>query len=381
MKRLVVIAGMSAAFVFCALSHGGDDAAAIKGLLERLRKGGDDRVAAALARHGAAAVPGLIEVLKEGNAEVQIQAMSALGQIGPAAKAAVPVLSEGLTETSDDKLAAASAQALGRIGAAGMPVLLIVLEKGKPERAVLAARAIEKVGPAAGKAAETLLVKHLKAAKEPPEAIIYIDALVSLGAGAKGAVPVLIEIGKAKKKTPAQIHVLVGLGKIGPAAKEASPYLAEVMTDPKEPPHLRIHARQSLSQIDPSSKAIADTLPEIIKGGIWPRPILIEALAHIGPVNKEARTVLEEGVSSKDPTTRVYAAWGLGKADSKDRAVVSVLIESLGEKDAKVRVLAARAIGEVRPMDPAIGRALEKAAEDSNPAVRQAVAAALKKLK
>src|SRR6516165_4754800 len=358
MKRAFVVAGLLAVFAFSALSRGGDDAAAIKGLLERLRKGGDDRVATALARHGAAAVPGLIEVLKEGNAEVQIQAMSALGQIGPAAKAAVPVLSEGLTETSDDKLAAAAAQALGRIGEASVPVLLTVLEKGKPERAVYAARAIEKMGPAAGKAAEPLLVKHLKA-----------------------AIPTLVEIGKERKKTPAQIHVLVGLGKIGPAAKEASPYLAGVMTDAKEPPHLRIHALQSLSQIDPTSKALADTLPEIIKGGIWPRPILIEALAHIGPVNRDARTVLEDGVSSKDPTTRVYAAWGLGKDNPKDRAVVSVLIESLSEKDAKVRVLAARAIGEVRPVDPAVGRALQKAAEDSNPAVQQAAAAAMKKLK
>jgi hypothetical protein len=47
----------------------GDDAAAIKTLLQRIRKG-DDRAVPPLVRHGAAAVPGLIEVLKEGNPEV-----------------------------------------------------------------------------------------------------------------------------------------------------------------------------------------------------------------------------------------------------------------------------------------------------------------------
>src|SRR5437588_11117190 len=125
----------------------GDAAEQIKALLERIRKN-DDRAVPALARHGAAAVPGLIEILKEGNAEVQVHAMAALGQIGPAAKKAVPVLSEGLTESADDMLAAHAAEALGRIGEASVPVLVTVLEKGKPERAVFAARAIAQIGPA-----------------------------------------------------------------------------------------------------------------------------------------------------------------------------------------------------------------------------------------
>jgi HEAT repeat protein len=356
----------------------GDDAAAIKTLLQRIRKG-DDRAVPPLVRHGAAAVPGLIEVLKEGNPEVQGNVMAALGQIGPAAKAAVPELAEGLAESSNDVLAAQAATALGRIGAASVPDLVKVLNKGAKGRAVLAARAIKQVGPAA-RDAEPGLLKQLKATKEPREEAIFIDALVALGPGAKGAVPALVALGKSRKKTAVQIHVLIGLGTIGPAAKEAAPYLAEVMGDAKEPPHLRIHALQSLSQIAPASKEIAEALPEMLKGGIWPRPIVIEILAQTGPISKEARTALEEGISSKDAATRVYAAQGLGKEDPKARVVASVLIESLQEKNPQIRRLAAVAIGEVRPVDPAVKRTLEKVAGDPDPAVRQAAAAALKKL-
>ncbi len=166
---------------------------------------------------------------------------------------------------------------------------------------------------------------------------------------------------------------------MGPAAKEAVPYLAGVMADSKEPPYLRIHALQSLSQVAPASKELAEIVPQMVKGG-WPQPIVIETLARTGPINADARTMLEAGLSSKDALTRVYAAQGLGKADPKDRAVASVLIESLQEKDAQVRRLAAVAIGEVRPVDPAVARTLQKMAGDADPAVQRAVADALKKL-
>jgi HEAT repeat protein len=356
----------------------GDDAEAVKRLLERLRKN-DDRVVPALVRHGAAAVPGLIAVIKEGDSPIQGIAMDALGRIGPAAKEAVPILAEGLTGTSNDQIAAQAAQALGHIGAAAVPELVKVLDKGPATRSVLAARAITHIG-AAGKAAEPALVKQLKAAKEPREETIYIDALVALGPAAKDAVPTLVDLAKNRKKTPTQIHVLVGLGKIGPSAKEAAPYLASVMTDTKEAPHLRIHAMLSLGQVAPASRELADLLPEMINGGIWPRPIVVEALARTGPINADARTALEAGLTSKDALTRVYAAQGLGKADPKDRAVVSVLIESLREKDPQVRRLAAIAVGEVRPTDPAVARTLENMAGDPDASVRAAVTEALKRL-
>jgi HEAT repeat protein len=377
MKRLSACVLLAGLFTIAAVSQAGDESEAIKNLLIRIRNG-DGRVVPALAKRGAAAVPGLIAILKEGNVNAQMPAMEALGRIGPSAKEAVPLLAEAMTEGTDDKLAAQAAQALGQIGAAAVPELVKVLEKGEAKRVVMAARAIVTIGPDA-KAAQPALVKHLKDAKEPLAEANFVDALVALGPGAKGAVPMLVELGKAQKD-PARVHVLVGLGKMGAAAKEAASYLASVMNDEKLPPNLRVHALESLSQVAPDSKELIEIVPEMVTGGKWPRPVVIAALARTGPVSKEARTVLEAGLSSKDAKTRVLAAQGLGKIDPKDRAVVSVLIEALGEKDPQVRRLAAVVVGEVRPSDPAVARTLEKVAADPDPGVRQAAAAALKKL-
>ncbi len=165
MIRLTICGLVLTLGVAPAMLQAGEDAEAVKRLLERLRKK-DDRVVPALVRHGAAAVPGLVAVVKEGNAETQGIAMDALGRIGAAAKDAVPVLGEGLAESSNDALAAQAAQALGKIGPAAVPELIRVLEKGTAGRTILAARAIAQIGPA-GKDAEPALVKQLKAAKEP----------------------------------------------------------------------------------------------------------------------------------------------------------------------------------------------------------------------
>jgi HEAT repeat protein len=376
MKRLTI-----AVFAFClvpALLSAGENDAAIKTLLARLRKG-EARVVPAIAKHGAVAVPGLMEVLKEGDAAVQANAMQALGLIGPAAKAAVPILAEGLTETTNEGLAEQAAQALGRIGEPAVPVLRRVLENGPPQRAAMAARAIVHVGPTA-REVEPLLIKQLQAAKDERAEVVFIEALVGLGPAAKDAVPALIEAAKAHPHKAPEIHVLVGLGKIGPAAQQAVPYLTGILTDARQPIYLRIHALESLSRVAPTDKALADALPAMIEDAKWPRAKVIEALARTGPVNPAARTVLEEGISSKDTLTRVYAAQGLGKANPMDRAVVSVLIESLRDKDAIVRRHAAVAIGEIRPTDPAVARSLEKAAGDADPRVRAAAATALKRL-
>jgi HEAT repeat protein len=376
MTRLTACLLLLGWFVIAGFVQAGDDDA-IKNLLSRVRKG-DGRLVPALAKHGAKAVPGLIEILKDGNPSTQVPAMQCLGLIGPAAKEAVPLLAEAMTESSEDKLAAEAARAMGRIGTAAVPELLKVLDKGTPKRVVMAAGAISQIGPEA-RAAEPALVKHLKDAKEPLEEAIFVDALVALGPGAKNAVPMLIELGKAQKD-PARVHVLVGLGKMGPAAKAAVPFLAGVMNDDKLPPNLRVHALESLSQVAPDSKELIEIVPVMVKGGKWPRPVVIAALSRTGPVNKEARAFLEEGLSNKDATTRVLAAQGLGKADPKSTAVVSVLIEAFGERDPQVRRLAAAAVGEVRPRDPAVVRTLEKAAADPDAGVRQAAAEALKKL-
>ena len=63
----------------------------------------------------APAVPALIEALDDPEATVRFPVTVALGEIGPAAKAAVPKLKQMMDEEINDEIAAAAKRALRRI--------------------------------------------------------------------------------------------------------------------------------------------------------------------------------------------------------------------------------------------------------------------------
>jgi HEAT repeat protein len=63
----------------------------------------------------APAVPALIEALDDAEASVRFPVTVALGEIGPAAKAAVPRLKKMMEEEINDEIAAAARRALRRI--------------------------------------------------------------------------------------------------------------------------------------------------------------------------------------------------------------------------------------------------------------------------
>jgi HEAT repeat protein len=63
----------------------------------------------------APAVPALIEALDDPEASVRFPVTVALGEIGPAAKAAVPKLKKMMEEEINDEIAAAARRALKRI--------------------------------------------------------------------------------------------------------------------------------------------------------------------------------------------------------------------------------------------------------------------------
>ena len=63
----------------------------------------------------APAVPALIEALDDSEASVRFPVTVALGEIGPAAKAAVPRLKKMMEEEINDEIAASARRALKRI--------------------------------------------------------------------------------------------------------------------------------------------------------------------------------------------------------------------------------------------------------------------------
>lgn len=96
----------------------------------------------------APAVDGLIKVLGDKNADARNEAIMALAEIGPAAKAAVPALTAIVKGGEKDRFAAA--YALGRIGRDAIeakPALLALLEGDEPSLALVSAWALAHIHP------------------------------------------------------------------------------------------------------------------------------------------------------------------------------------------------------------------------------------------
>ena len=99
-----------------------------------------------------------IEVLKDKDVRVRNAAAFVLGQIGPAAKDAVPALSEALKD-KEGYVRRAAVSALGRIGPAAkdaVPALMVALKHKNRRVRSYAANALGQIGPAAKAAGPAL---------------------------------------------------------------------------------------------------------------------------------------------------------------------------------------------------------------------------------
>jgi HEAT repeat protein len=163
----------------------------------------------------------LVRQLGDKDSSVRRRAASALIDVGPEAKAAVPSLARALKDP-DTYVRRFSAQALGKIGPdarAAVPALGGALKDDKREVAEAAAEALGKIRSGASKPlADAVKDKGTDADVRRKAA----EALAELGPEARLAVPVLIA---ALKDNEVRVQAAVALGAIGPDAKSALPAL------------------------------------------------------------------------------------------------------------------------------------------------------------
>lgn len=116
---------------------------------------GRSRAVAALVKRKGKAVSALAKVVKEGNPEVATAAIRALGQIGPEASEAVPVL---VLSLNSPVLRGPAAEALGSIGPrasdAVLPIVVILESKPTDDEPLL--KALDRINPGAGKCCRRL---------------------------------------------------------------------------------------------------------------------------------------------------------------------------------------------------------------------------------
>ncbi len=163
------------------------------------------------------------------------KAAIALREIGPEAYGAVPVLIKLANVSCDDVRArpscfvthGAATTALGRMGEKAVPLFIPMLENKSHKIRLMAAKALENIGPPA-KDAVPILFKMLSEEKVS----ISRAAAKALGGIGAAAIPPLLQALHDKHpiiREPA-VKALI---RMGPAAKQAAPELEEMLNDPK----------------------------------------------------------------------------------------------------------------------------------------------------
>jgi HEAT repeat protein len=257
----------------------------------------------------------LVKDLKDNNPSVRTKAARALEKLDPAAKDAIPVLIEALKEQQDVTIPPIAARALARQGSAAVPALIEALEIKDGRVQAYAAKALKQIGP-----------------------------------DAKQAAPALIEVVK-KHKDPthvARLEAIAALGKIGPAAKDAVPTLIEATKEKPPTSPVRLVAVAALGQIGPDAKEAVPTLINLLgeeenKSG----PVRIEAAKALGLIGsaagREASAALVALVENKQlGPSRIVAINALAQLGPEAKNAVPALKKAAEDtelKDAATKAL------------------------------------------
>jgi hypothetical protein len=256
---------------------------------------------------GEAAVPVLIEALKERDVVLSSRAASALGKIGPAARAVAPALIATLQDKDRDFITRANAaRALGQIRAdvkTVVPVLLEALADKDRDVRTRAAEGLGHIGPAAREAIPALRQALQKARGDLFLAPTIVSALGRMG---EPAVPALIDALQSNQEFVRETAAKA-LGEIGPQARGAVPSLIEMLK--KDDWKDRQRACQTLGRIGREARPAVPALQEAVKDkNSEVRESAAWAFVRIDPdAAKRARV--------QDPPPHYHAVIG---ADGKD---------------------------------------------------------------
>jgi HEAT repeat protein len=309
-----------------------------------------EMAALAMKSLGAPAVPVLVDLLKKRTCTEE--AADILGNMGAAAKEAVPALAEVFKDKKGSHLTIAWAlEKLGPHAKAAVPTLLAVLEdKGhRDDTRVEAAKILPKIDPS-----------HTR------------EAVAGLAEGLKS------------RDYQVRLNAASGLRGIGSEAKAAVPALLDALKDGDGA--VRIYAAEALLIVDAMSakKAVPVLRDEVQTGGIRSHRIHAAELWLLidAPNATEAALALAAEIPWEDRTDETGADNTWRPLRPKVAAVVPGLIKALKADKASVRRNAARALGMIgagaKEAVPAL-KALHKD-EDEDEDVRKAAAKALGKI-
>jgi HEAT repeat protein len=258
----------------------------------------------ALARVGEPTVPALLKILNGPDAGLPVCAAYALGEIGPAARVAVPALIRAVEHPDPGREAAIlvghAIRALGRIGPganAAIPALNRQLDRWSHDY-VDAVIALDRIGaPPVRKLLDTFLREG-----DPNVA----DPLAWLALKAREAAPAL-RSALTDKRLPVRISAAVALAHIDPSATESIPILIEGLKHREDRDLDVASVPNALARLGPKARAAMPILTGMVSDEPADTDILLDMVA-IDPAGKECVPALIAALKSEEPVVADAAA-------------------------------------------------------------------------
>jgi HEAT repeat protein len=348
-----------------------------------------------------AVVRALIRAMRDPDEDVRLQAVKALGGLGPPARAALPQLWErartGASEEWRDEALRAVAlitrdwrkvgplllrlqgedKAGDRLDYVLNGLVLVapqvegfcvdLLQSREQDRRRLAFRILDRTSPPSEQLVPAL-VEVLSDTDRTMRCRAAI-ALGEIGPAARVAVPVLLPLLKGKEKTERRAAVYA-LARIGPYGKKARALLLAALDEEE----MRAGAVVALARMGAEARpavpqlvaALEDEDPLVRCGAAW-------ALARMGAEARPAVPRLVAALEDKDPLVRCGAAWALGNLGPEAASATEALVMMLHSPDEFLQASTARALGRIGPRARAAVPTLRALSTDPRIAVRRRI--------
>jgi HEAT repeat protein len=291
-------------------------------------------------------LPIYLAVIKDSNRTWWSGAVTGLGELGPAAKSAVPRLVEMMKIR--DYYNYEVRTTLVRIGPDAIAPLVALLKEpiapgtntyNSPQES-----AVSILGQLGGKAAEAVL--PVLANNDATVRLRGVRVLAAIGPDAKDAVPKLIELLKGPSTPPVRDQALVALGNIGPDAKAAIDPLVDLAkgTDVAA----RTGSMRALMRMKPDAQVVVPIAEQALEDKTAVvRGTALELLHSVDPRHKDLLEKSREFL--KEPATRVTALAVLGRMGSAAARAVPDVAKLLDDPSDNVRSQAVNALGQIGP--------------------------------
>jgi HEAT repeat protein len=280
-----------------------------------------------------------IHALKSCRPAVRQRAAQVLGDFGPTAREAIPVLLGLLGQTTSHSREWL-AQALGRIGPPipeAIPVLRAALEEADPDLPFFAAEALTLLGDDYAP-----IVPFLLAGLQSSTAARQGRAAQALPRFQAAVVPDLIRFARVFPDDPGgqaadptlRRHALETLGRIGPAAQAAEGVLRQSLHDPDW--HIREAAAHAVGRVGSAGAETLSALTNALDDEVREvRVAALEAVGRLGSVARSALPVVERCLVKPDV--------------GEEEAAVEAIVRSHADEPAALACWVRRFLFEERP--------------------------------